>query len=62
MYLFEEAKGCTIHTMSCQSCVVHYPKKGAGPEGEWLDHGLVETFVTKIQDDSVKTVPMEALD
>lgn len=55
VYLFESAKTCKIHTTSCQSVVIHYPKTGGTDEDEWFDVGIPETFVTTIKNDKLKT-------
>lgn len=62
LYLFPEAKGCRVHSTCSQSMVVHYPKKDAAEDDEWLDIAIPETNVTMIKDDKLHTEALEGME
>lgn len=62
MHLMPTAKNVKVHTTSSQSVVLHYPKKDAHEDDDWLDIGIPETFVTVIKDDKVVSTPMDSME
>ena len=62
LYLFEAAKGCKINSTCSMTMVVHYPKKDATEDDDWLDIAIPETNLTQIKDDRLVSEPLEGME
>ncbi len=62
LYLFESAKTCKINSTCSQSMVIHYPKKDATEDDEWIDQTIPETLITVIKDDKLETKCMDGFE
>jgi adenylyl cyclase-associated protein len=62
LYLFEPAKNCKINSTCSMTMVVHYPKKDATEDDDWLDIAIPETLLTQIKNDRLTSEPLEGME